>query len=396
VFVVFVLGMLMFAAAVSSGTGDPREVRGLWVVRDSLVTPEQVRLVVEFADSLRFNMLFVQVRGRGDAYYRSKLVPGPEEHPEIPDSFDPLASIIRLAHSRGIEVHAWFNVNPVWSARMPPSSPRHVVRTHPEWLMVSRSGLGTARCSIDSVVNHAMEGRYLSPGIQQVRKHLARIVRELVRRYDVDGVHLDYVRYPGWNYDFRGEILREFRNRHGIDPRDVTGGGRPKADPESALLLKWVRYRADLMSGLVGEIAREVRRVDRRIRISAAVKPDPADALYEFGQDWPTWLREGTVDFVVTMSYFSREDAFRESLLESLGNADPRKVVAGIAMHLAPPSTAEEQVARVREAGLLGFCVFSYGASREQPARADTLKRIIGGKRAELPPEYTPHTRKTK
>ena len=395
VFVVFVLVTLVLTAAGYPGTGN-REVRGLWVVRDDIVSPERVKAVVEFADSLRFNVLFVQVRGRGDAYYRSGLVPGPEEYPDIPGRFDPLECVVRLAHGRGIEVHAWVNVNPVWSARTPPSNPGHVARAHPGWFMVSRIGLDMAACPVDSVVNQAIEGRYLSPGIGQVRKHLAQVVREIIRRYSVDGVHLDYARYPGWDYDFREDIRRDFAHRYGIDPRDAAGGKYAGADSDLTFLGKWVDYRANMMSGLVGGIAREVRRFDRRIRVSAAVKPDPSRALIEFGQDWPGWLREGTVDFVVTMNYFSSKDAFVESLCASLGKADRRKVVAGVGMYLAAPSVAEEQIARARETGLLGFSIFSYKACIEQQSRIEALRRGIGNSRAEFPPEFTPYMRKHK
>lgn len=381
---------LMFAlfAAGAAGAAGRGEVRGLWVVRTSLATPDDVKAVVQFADSLRFNVLFVQVRGRGDAWYRSALVPGPENYPDIPFRFDPLDAVIRLAHARGIEVHAWLNVNPVWSSRSPPASPRHVANMHPDWFMKSRSGLDTATCPIDSVVNSAMEGRYLSPGTEQVREHLKHVVRELVRNYDVDGIHLDYLRYPGWGYDFRDEICRGFRKRYGADPRDAAAGVRPGTDPALSILDRWVAYRAGLMSALVGDISREVRRIDRRVRVSAAVKPDPAEALYAFGQDWPAWLREGTVDFVVTMSYLSEVNGYVEALHGALNMADPRHVLAGIGVHIASPAAVEEQIARAREAGLLGFCVFSYGACREGSSRTDALHHAIGDRKAELPPEF--------
>src|SRR5262245_57215869 len=88
-------------------TETPREMRGLWVVRTALVSPEAVDKVVDQASEAGFNALFVQVRGRGDAFYASKLVPRSALLEKQPASFDPLARLLERARDRGLEVHAW-------------------------------------------------------------------------------------------------------------------------------------------------------------------------------------------------------------------------------------------------------------------------------------------------
>ncbi|PJA51741.1 MAG: hypothetical protein CO167_12395, partial [Candidatus Marinimicrobia bacterium CG_4_9_14_3_um_filter_48_9] len=95
------------------------QVKGLWVVRGTLTTPARVDQMIRFAISGGYTDIFVQVRGRGDAFYESKMVP--KSSLIRPRTFDPLADIIHQAHGAGIRVHAWFNTYLAWSASSLPS-----------------------------------------------------------------------------------------------------------------------------------------------------------------------------------------------------------------------------------------------------------------------------------
>ena len=112
----------LMAAAVAAG-GAPREVRGLWVVRTSLTSPASVSAMVAAARHAGVNRSFVQVRGRGDAYFASRLEPRPAALASQAASFDPLASVLREGHAAGLAVHAWVNVNLVADAGDPPGIP---------------------------------------------------------------------------------------------------------------------------------------------------------------------------------------------------------------------------------------------------------------------------------
>ena len=109
----------------------------MWVQRGSLASPASILAAVEMAKAGRFNTLIVQVRGRGDAYYDSRYEPRPPVLAKQPASFDPLALMLERAHRAGLKVHAWVNVNLISEAE-PPAARKHVVYTHPEWLMVPR------------------------------------------------------------------------------------------------------------------------------------------------------------------------------------------------------------------------------------------------------------------
>src|SRR5262249_35038434 len=112
---------------------SPVETRALWVLRSSLTSPASIGTLVRTAREQGFNTLLVQVRGRGDAYYKSALEPRAADLSRQPASFDPLATVLAAARQAGIRVHAWVSVDLVSSAVDLPASPDHLVYKHPEW-----------------------------------------------------------------------------------------------------------------------------------------------------------------------------------------------------------------------------------------------------------------------
>ena len=92
--------------------GEIFNVRALWIVRDHIVTKEKIDEILSFANSNNFNHLFVQIRGRGDAYYSSKIVP--RSHLLANTNFDPLAYILKEATNYNINIHAWLNIYYLW------------------------------------------------------------------------------------------------------------------------------------------------------------------------------------------------------------------------------------------------------------------------------------------
>ena len=194
----------------SSSPTFPRvaETRGLWVVRSTLVHSDSVRAMVERAAGAGFNTLLVQVRGRGDAYYSGGIEPRADAIQHQPE-FDPLALTVREAHARGIEVHAWINVHLISSASVISRAPTHLVNARPGLLAVPRElaielhGVDPASARyFERLVVHALthpegvEGLYTSPSSPEVKQRVYAVAMDLVERYEVDGIRLDYFRCP--------------------------------------------------------------------------------------------------------------------------------------------------------------------------------------------------------
>src|SRR5919206_3626986 len=198
----------LFAAASLAQTPTPTpaparvappagEVRALWVVRTTLTSKDKIRAMVEAAKRNGFNNLIVQVRGRGDAYYRPRWEPRAAALKEQSKDFDPLAFTIKEAHGEGLKVHAWVNTNLLANLDELPAEPEHVYNAHPEWLAVPRPVAAElysvspsdpryrARIVEWSKANRGeLEGVYTAPAHPAVREHVYSIWMDLLERYD--------------------------------------------------------------------------------------------------------------------------------------------------------------------------------------------------------------------
>jgi uncharacterized lipoprotein YddW (UPF0748 family) len=282
-------GLVVLALAVSAAAApavlSAGELRGLWVVRIAFVFLQAVDQVVDDAAAAGFNALFVQVRGRGDAFYRSTLAPRSPLLERQRRDFDPLARLLVRARAKGIQVHGWVNL--LLAAHFGQPLPRgHVLEKHPDWAMVPKSAATAALVASSSrrleLIMEAgraegdVEGYYFSPAVPRVGEHLEAVVRELVRAYPLDGLHLDFVRYPGPTYDYSRAALEGFRRSGG--GTDLLGG--PERNPAG-----WDNYRRQLVTGLTTRLCDAARTERPGIVISAAVVPDEAQAVHHKFQD---------------------------------------------------------------------------------------------------------------
>ena len=383
------LSAVTFDAAPADSSSQ--DVRALWVTRATLNSPAAVTKMVAAARASGFNTLLVQVRGRGDAYYQSTLEPRASELSAHP-AFDPLASTITQAHAAGLRVHAWVAVNLVSSATTLPSSREHVVYRHPDWLMVPRALAAELR-TIDIRSpeylgrlarwsrQHAddVEGLYTSPLHAAAAGHVAAVVRELVTGYALDGVHLDYVRFPGEEFDYSRGALEQFkqsvqpdlsaaerttlRSRESLDPLAY-----PNFFPE-----RWKAFRRSRLTSLVMRLRTAIKDVRPTALVSAAVIPDAAEAYQSRLQDWRTWLDQSLIDVLCPMAYTQDPRQFEAQVALAQDYAGGRPVWTGIGAYRLAPATTLQFIAAARRLGTSGIVLFSYDALVAPPYSASTL-----------------------
>lgn len=295
-------------------------------MRDRIVTQRGCDDLLADAAERAIRELVVQVRGRGDAYYRSELEPRAHDLPD--PEFDPLAHLVRGGRAVGVRIHAWTNVHFVWSSgeRALPASPRHLVNAHPDWLL--RPGGVTY---LDPAGGSDWEGIYIDPADRRAALHTLAVFADVVERYPVEGLHYDYVRYPQARYAGSPD-----------DHRHVT-----RFVAEAALRLRAKR------PGLV---------------ISAAVFPDPDVARERVLQHWPDWARDGLVDLLCPMAYRKDTAEVRRLLVAARAAAPSTRMWGGLMGYPGETALIREQVAAAREAGCEGAILFAY-----DPAQADLL-----------------------
>ena len=354
------------------------EVRALWVQRGSLASPASIITAIDRAKASGFNTLIVQVRGRGDAYYDSRYEPRAALLAKQPASFDPLELVVERAHHAGLKVHAWVNVNLVSDAE-PPSSRRHVVYAHPEWLMVPRPlAEALARMNprhptyLKRLSEYArarsdrVEGIFLSPIHKGAVDYIVRVVGDIASRYGVDGIHLDYIRFPNDEFDYGAEVLDEFRSEitsklSGNERREYASRarGRPLFYTEM-FPQRWQEFRRARLTSLLTKIRATVKSRRPRAMLSAAVFPDANDAANRRFQDWGGWLQTGLLDAICPMAYTTDPALFRTQIANVEQLAGRRPVWAGIGAYQLSPATTVENIHAARQLGAEGIVLFSY------------------------------------
>ncbi|MFQ5805944.1 MAG: glycoside hydrolase family 10 protein, partial [Phycisphaerae bacterium] len=165
----------------------PSPVKAVWVARFHYYHPADICTIIRNCAALGFNTILWQVRGSGTVAYPSRIEPWSAEYGHQDPGFDPLQIAVEEAHRRGLRIEAWVNVMPGWRGPKAPPIKNQLWHTRPEWFLRDAAG------------NRQPLGRFyliLNPGLPEVRRYVTSVVGEIVTSYDVDGIHLDYVRYP--------------------------------------------------------------------------------------------------------------------------------------------------------------------------------------------------------
>ncbi|MFB0516798.1 MAG: glycoside hydrolase family 10 protein [Candidatus Neomarinimicrobiota bacterium] len=378
--------MATFFVSLTGVLGDELEpllIKGLWIVRESMVDQEEIEAALTFARESGFNHVFVQVRGRGDAYYNSLLVP---KSPLVRDSrFDPLAYAVTRGHELGLNVHAWVTTYLLWSARVPPEAGNHIYRMHAEWLEVDAMGDAHVDIDLGAPRNSSFEGIFLSPIHPEVNEYLQAVFTELLLNYSIDGLHLDYCRFPDIEYGYNEEGLGVFRSRYGFDPRDINTLSNLAADSgleqaQDEKLKSWNDYRRQKVTDLITALHAVITLSGKEVLLTAAVKPNPNVARHKYYQDWLQWLRNGILDYALPMNYIPDFDEYMANLTvisDSLAERMRKRVIMGVATYNQDAPATAEKIRAARLYGFKGICVFSYDVYKVNLARFGPILEVL-------------------
>jgi uncharacterized lipoprotein YddW (UPF0748 family) len=324
-----------------------------------------------------FNTVLFQVRGAGTALYRSRIEPWADELGGQDPGFDPLTVACAEGRKRGLSVHAWVNVMPGWHGDKPPRNPHQLFNARPGWFLHDASGqrqpLGWY-CS-------------LNPCYPEVRKYLVSVMREIVTKYPVDGLHMDYIRFPN-------EYSKAYEGRSGVpdyprDPktlaifRQATG-----KTPDQAPGL-WNQWRTDQVTQLVGEIRAMMLKAKPRSVLTAAVGSLPEEHRRNHYQDSQRWIAEGLVDGVYPMNYASDMETFSRRLATWYGARSEVPVITGVMCDKRDAALVAGQIGQAQQAGI-HYAAFAYNSLFERrdrggrpvmddqsPSRAALRQRVI-------------------
>lgn len=261
------------------------EVRAVWITTvggldwpRSFGKTEQQRSMREMIAQVKaahFNTIFFQVRGRADAMYRSHYEPWSQqltgEWGKDP-GWDPLQFVLDEAHAQGLEVHAWFNTFLVKNGPLVPTTwPPHLAQLHPEWAKL------------------VGDEWWLDAGLPQIRFYLVKVALDIARNYDIDGIHFDFIRYPGPKY-----------------PDDATyrkyGVGATREEWRRENINAFVRAAYDSIKAVKPMLKIGSTPIGIYVNVPSSTGLESFHSVF---QDSRTWLRERKHDYLVPQVYWS-------------------------------------------------------------------------------------------
>jgi len=339
----------------AAGVLPAQQYRAYWAdaFNRGFKTAAQVDQMVEDVAASGGNAIIIQARQRGNSFYLNSLEPVAEDA-TLAGGFDPLQYLIDKARPKGIEVHAWFTITPIWLAATPPRDPQHIFNLHGPhaqgdamWMTVGSTG--------------RVSPNYVDPGHPDVMKHTAGVILHAVRNYDVDGVHLDYIRYP----EPAGGSGDQGYNPRAVDrfQRLELETGQPRStDP------RWTSFRRNQVTQLVRQVYLRVNEIKPRVKVSGALitwgNGPVNDAEYRLRdayatvyQDWRGWLEEGILDVAMPMNYFNepRAGQFLDRWMEYEKDRQyGRMTIIGLGNYLSPIEGSVAQLRRVLEPSRAG------------------------------------------
>lgn len=293
-----ILSLMLIASGCKIPAAKKHEVRAVWMSRfeyaegkSKVEAQTYIRHEFQRFRQAGINLIILQVRGNGDAFYRSDFEPWSNllsgQIGKDP-GWDPLQYAIEVAHENGLELHAWINTFPAWKAENPPptpSQPLHPLLAHPEWVVCDKNGQPMK----------PNEGYItFSPGIPEVQRHIRNVVLDIVAKYDIDGIHFDYIRYP--------ESAEQLGYSH-----DSVSVRRFTCSVENAQQLEWNAWQREQIDRFVSDIYNSVTAAKPWVKVSAAAIGHYSDVgwngFHAVYQDAQRWLATGKMDMIFPMTY---------------------------------------------------------------------------------------------
>jgi uncharacterized lipoprotein YddW (UPF0748 family) len=332
---------------------DP--VRGVWltnVASEALFSRQNIKDAVQLCADSGINHIFVVTWNKGVPLYPSQVMQ--KEFGILIDERykdrDPLQELLDEAHARNIKVHAWFEFGFASSYNI---GGGHLLKQKPEWKAIDRKG--------NLVKKNNFE--WMNAFDPQVQNFMISLITEVVRNYDIDGIQGD-------------DRLPARPSTAGYDPYTVslyqqTHNGQ--SPPQNHLDPVWIDWRAGLLNNFMEKLHREVKAIKPQVLVTMAPSVFPW-SKEEYLQDWPTWVKNGWVDYVFPQIYRRTTDAYTRTLESNLALMPPDKkhlfypgMILKIGDTTPSHQTLTEMVEANRRLGIDGEVFFFYEGLKLHP-----------------------------
>lgn len=334
------------------------EIRAIWLDRGTIVNLKSERELAQLFDRLAaagFNTVFFETVNASYPIYPSDVAP--EQNPLV-RGWDPLEAAVKLAHDRGMELHAWVWIFAAANQRhneilnQPTDYTGPVLSRHPDWAVTDKRG---------RLFGQNTRKAFLDPANPEVRRYLLALLEEIASRYDVDGIQFDYIRYPfqdpraNQTFGYGQASRQQFKELNGIDPIKVYPGNRQ-------MWQKWTEFRIQQIDSFVATASERLRSQRPDLILSAAVFPLPRqERLQRLQQNWENWAIRGDIDLMVPMTYALDTDGL-QSLAQPIltqPSLSSSLILPGIRLLNLPDIVAIDQIQLLRDLSATGYALFA-------------------------------------
>jgi uncharacterized lipoprotein YddW (UPF0748 family) len=344
--------LILLGFTILTGVVHPQikhETRAVWVATNFKIDwpphsfneelqKENLKQIFQRIRSLNFNTVYFQIRSNATVIYPSKIEAfSPYFKGRLDDfpSYDPLALAVKTAHNLGLEIHAWVNVFRCFSGSDKSflNYPKHLTALHKNW-----------------IVEYYKEGKkslWLDPGLPDVQDYLIRLLKELVNNYNIDGINLDYLRYPGKDFDDSFSY-------------SVYGNGKDRGD-----------WRRGNIINFLTRVYTELKKINPFIKIGVAPIGIYKNNGYERNfsgyadvfQDSYAFLKNKIVDYLSPQVYWALKDSppFGPIAADWIKHSNGRNIVLGLGIYKSKVAKDIPLLIKLsRKLGANGIAFFRY------------------------------------
>ncbi|MFC2149652.1 glycoside hydrolase family 10 protein [Candidatus Auribacterota bacterium] len=370
------------------------ETTGLWVEcqgsNDTLSSRKKIVSMLDDAEKNNINTVFAQIFRHDKAWFNTNRFDNkPYRKFYDKERTNLLRFLIDEAHKRKIAVHGWVNI-----LRIGRDKKANILKKYgPE--IVTKDNKGRSMYDYPDLKLPGKDNEYymadgtglwLEAGDPRVQKYMLDMVKEVVYQYsDIDGIHLDFIRYPyvvpfspgsrfpkGIEYGYGAGSAKRFKKKYGMDPL--------KPDMVTDHMQAWDDWRRDQVTDLVKKARDLIRKKNRRIQLSAAVVCWADRAYLTAFQDWRRWLNDDLVDFICLMNYSIDPRLF--NYITETGNAfkGDKKVYIGLGAYMLKnrEKVFVEEIDECIGSDVDGIVLFSYDSMLKSPRQFDMVKDKFG------------------
>ncbi|MFA6988477.1 MAG: family 10 glycosylhydrolase [Candidatus Gastranaerophilaceae bacterium] len=338
------------------------EFKGIWV-RPTEKNEIEISRTLDEIKSTGIDNVFLETYYQGYTIYPSAVLAkyGVKVQKDEFKGFDPLKIWIEQAHKKNMKIHVWFQTFYAGNDDLSKNKD-HILSKKPEWANVQRKNIDK-NIPCYSVAEH--NGYFLDPANPDVQNYLYKLINEIVSKYNIDGINIDYIRYPvslapnfsnyqesTWGYS--NYARNEFKSVYNVDPACLT--------PKDPLWIEWNRYKELKINNFVYKL-KNIKKLKKNIMVSAVIFPNETESSVLKSQNWKVWPQFDSIDALTPLIMASDTDFTRESLREIKTFTNGKvKVYPGIFEMFTDGKPADllNQILTTRESGADGIVIFDY------------------------------------